>query len=171
MTSRIRTRPSPLAALGRTPAIPRQARRPIDDTDNYDETDTYTRQTRRRMDENNIPPATSWRQDETCVGQEDPILMDTIPAGQGFFLEAEKRCYDINSLAQTRLRNPQISYVGPMTRTPFTDNDNRRIDDYIREHPNLSSGGKNKRKKRKTHKMRKTNKRINKKRKATRCKK
>ena len=98
---------------------------------------------------------TRWTQDADCVGQEDPVSMDTIAEGRGFRLEAENRCYDVETMAQMkRLRRP---LVGPMTRIPFTEADKRRIDGYIRDNPNpSSSGGKKLRTRRKERKGRKT---------------
>jgi uncharacterized protein YjbI with pentapeptide repeats len=100
-------------------------------------------------------PPSVWSQDEDCVGQDDPVSLEPIPAGRGFKLEAENRCYDAATLSEMkRLQRPLI---GPLTRIPFTDNDKRRVDDYIRE--NLRGGKKRKtQKKRKTKKSKRTNK-------------
>jgi len=85
-----------------------------------------------------------WPQDEDCVGQEDPVSMENIPPGRGFRLEAENRCYDVNTLSQ--IKRMGTSLVGPLTRIPFTENDKRRIDEYIINNPNpLLNGGKKKR--------------------------
>lgn len=95
-------------------------------------------------------PSTPWREDKVCVGKEDPVSMEHIPSGRGFRLEAENRCYDAATLAQMRrLNNPLI---GPMTRIPFTENDVRRVDDFIREYQHVSRGGKKKKNNKKQNK-------------------
>lgn len=113
---------------------------------------------------------TPWTQDADCVGEEDPVSMDTISEGRGFRLQAENRCYDVETMAQMkRLRRP---LVGPMTRNPFTPEDKKRIDSYIRDHlhPPAPTGGKTRatHKKRKTKKTRKTKRFARKTRKTTR---
>jgi hypothetical protein len=127
-----------LATLGRPPATPRTTA-----------TTTTT---------SPVP----WIQDADCVGQEDSVIIESIPDGRGFRLEAENRCYDVESIAQ--MRRLRIPLVGPMTRNPFTEQDKRRIDDYITGHPNppSSTGGKKRKTRRKngkTKKMKRSKKR------------
>lgn len=107
------------------------------------------------------PPAPPmvWNEDGDCVGEEDPVMMEPIPAGRGFRLEAENRCYDALTLAEMRRRNRPL--VGPMTRIPFSENDIARVDAYRRENPDMiipdaprANGGK-KRKKKETRMIRK----------------
>lgn len=83
-------------------------------------------------------PSAPWPQDEDCVGQQDPMSAAPIPNGQGFRLEAENRCYSANTLARIELEGRPL--VGPMTQTPFTVNDKRRLEDYI-NNPNTSVSG------------------------------
>jgi uncharacterized protein YjbI with pentapeptide repeats len=111
-----------------------------------------------------VPSDTPWVQDEDCVGQEDPVTMESIPADRGFKLEAENRCYDALTLAEMKRLNRPL--VGPMTRIPFTQKDITRIEDFRRINPNMRVSGGKKRKTRKTRKNRKTKrgKRGNKKR-------
>lgn len=95
-----------------------------------------------------------WTQNADCVGQEDPVTMDTIPDGHGFRLEAENRCYDALALAEMRRLNRPM--VGPMTRIPFTPNDIQRIDAFRTANPTLRvNGGKKRRTRRKIRKIRK----------------
>lgn len=110
------------------------------------------------------PPTspTPWTQDADCVGQDDPVSMDTIPEGSGFRLEAENRCYDIETVAQmNRLGMPS---VGPMTRKHFTPQDQTRIAQYVIINPTApsrepSQGGKKRKTKRTRRKTRRTRRR------------
>lgn len=109
---------------------------------------------------------TLWIQDEDCVGQEDPVTMQAIPAGRGFRLEAENRCYDALTLAEMRRLNTPM--VGPMSRIPFTQKDITRINEFRAANPNIRvTGGK---KRRKTKKIRRSKRRrmINKNRRNSR---
>lgn len=80
-----------------------------------------------------------WSQDEDCVGEEDPVSMDSIPIGRGFRLEAENRCYDAETLAN--MKRTGISLVGPMTRIPFTEKDKKRINHYMNDNMNDNMSG------------------------------
>ena len=100
-------------------------------------------------------PSTPWIQDQDCVGQEDPVTMESIPEGKGFRLEAENRCYDASTLSEMKKR--RVPLIGPMTRNPFTPNDLMRIDQYIRDNLNTTSSGGKKRTTNKKRKTRKTN--------------
>lgn len=118
----------------------------------------FTITPRQRPQFHPVPQAratTLWTQDEDCVGQEDPVTMEAIPAGRGFRLEAENRCYDALTLAEMRRLNRPM--VGPMSRIPFTQNDIRRINEFRAANPNIRvTGGK---KRRKTKKIRKSKRR------------
>lgn len=108
---------------------------------------------------------TPWHQDEDCVGQDDPVSLETIPMGRGFKLEDEKKCYDIETMVNMKRIHSDANgnlmrpLLGPLTRIPLTPKDIRRIDEYINSR---SRGGKKKQKQRKSKKTNK--KRTNKKR-------
>ena len=117
-------------------------------------------------------PPTPWTPDADCVDQEDPVSMENIPIGRGFRLEAENRCYNIETVAQ--MKQLQTPLVGPMSRIPFTEQDKRRIRDYLRNNSTQQTIGGRKRKtkgiKTKRTKRTKRTKKINKKAKTTRRK-
>ena len=109
-----------------------------------------------------VAPATSvapvWTQDESCVGQQDPVSLEPIPDGRGLKLDAENGyCYDVKTLSEMkRLGRPLI---GPRTRNQFSDNDKKRINAYDRENPRGGNKKINKtNKKRKTKRSKKSKK-------------
>lgn len=105
-----------------------------------------------------------WTQDEDCVGEEDPVSMESIPAGRGFRLEAENRCYDAATLAN--MKRTGNSLIGPMTRIPFTEKDKKRINNYMNYDVSQITGGK--KKKTRIIKRRKTQRRKTQRRKPIR---
>ena len=111
------------------------------------------RKIRKSVNEAPIINKATWVEDKDCVGEEDPVTMDSIPEGQGFRLQAENRCYNAVTLAEmSRLNRP---LVGPMTRIPFTKNDITRINEFRRANPGMRATGGKKRKTRKIRKNRK----------------
>lgn len=122
-----------------------------------------------------IPALEPWVADESCEGQEDPVSLEPIPSGKGFKLDYDKEkgyntCYDVTTLANmlTIQKLSRINRVltSPLTRAEFSQNDLKRINNYIRS--NLIGGNKKKIHKNKKLNKTKKNTKINKKRKSIR---
>ena len=88
------------------------------------------------MEEDDPPEVAfgEWISDADCENvDEDPISLSMIPSGRGFKLDAEKYCYDAESIRN--ILPIRGKYLGPRTRKEFTSIDLARKRNYINKFP------------------------------------